>query len=89
MLKELRTCPQHAGVDLVTVGSTTQLDNMLASPDANDAAAVWSRALRLMPCLAHAEIVSQKVGFRPVRHTPRVEKEEMFGGNLKVKAFTR
>ena len=67
------------------MGGTRQYGSSDPSPDPHDAVGVWDRATSLMPSLAEAEIIDQRVGFRPHRGGGvRLEKEVLCGGKIKV-----
>ncbi|KAK7074694.1 hypothetical protein SK128_019903 [Halocaridina rubra] len=74
------------GFDLITVGGTRQFDSYNDELCPHDAAAIWERAIAILPSLKEGEIVRQWVGLRPYRPMVRVEKEIMtFNNGKKLK----
>ena len=70
-------------IDHVTVGGTRQYNSNVDDIDDYDSAAIWNRAVEMMPSMAKAEVICQSVAWRPNRTEVRVEKEVTKGG-LKV-----
>jgi len=63
------------GQRYVTVGGLRQYNEWMTEEEPHDSARIWSRALRTFPTLAGAKILGAKVGLRPHRKCPRVERE--------------
>jgi D-amino-acid oxidase len=61
--------------DGVVIGGTAQAHDERLEVDENDAQAIWQKATRLLPQLAGATILAQRVGLRPGRPTVRLERE--------------
>ncbi len=59
----------------IVVGGTDEADDWSRTPSPETAAAIVERATRLVPVLAGATVVGQRVGLRPVRSEVRVETE--------------
>ena len=61
--------------DGVVVGGTVQAHDERLERDAQDSQAIWQRATRLVPQLAAAAPITERVGLRPGRATIRLEQE--------------
>jgi len=60
----------------VVLGGTFQIDDWDTTPDPVTRQAILRRCIALVPALAGASVVGEKVGLRPARHGgPRVERE--------------
>jgi D-amino-acid oxidase len=67
----------------VVLGGTFQPDDWNTTPDPATREAILARCRMLVPDLAYAPIVGEKVGLRPARHGgPRVEAEAVDGGTI-------
>lgn len=64
--------PRH---DAIVVGGTAQPHDERQEIDKLDSHAIWQRAIHLVPQLAEAEVLAQRVGLRPGRTTIRLEQE--------------
>jgi len=58
----------------VVVGGTFEEDEWSRTPSPETAEAVLGRASQLVPSLAAARVVAQRVGLRPVRSQVRLER---------------
>eukprot|EP00088_Acartia_fossae_P028032 TRINITY_DN28809_c0_g1_i2.p1 TRINITY_DN28809_c0_g1~~TRINITY_DN28809_c0_g1_i2.p1 ORF type:complete len:337 (+),score=49.15 TRINITY_DN28809_c0_g1_i2:44-1054(+) len=67
------------GQKYITIGGTRQYNDWHTDPEPHDTARIWDRACATFPCISKAKIVDVKVGLRPHRRHPRVEKEESNG----------
>lgn len=63
------------GIHSVTVGGTRQEDDWRLQVDEGDKESILARCSRLEPSLSSARVLSNWVGLRPGRRSPRVEKE--------------
>lgn len=63
--------------DGVVIGGTAQAHDERLDVDENDAQAIWQRATHLLPQLAGASVLTQRVGLRPGRSTVRLERERL------------
>ncbi|GAA2486047.1 FAD-dependent oxidoreductase [Winogradskya humida] len=73
----------HPRTSDVVLGGTYQEGNATLTPDRATRAAILQRCVALVPELAEATILTEKVGLRPARHGgPRVEAEPRDDGTI-------
>jgi D-amino-acid oxidase len=63
-------------LDRVVVGGTFEDGDWSRSPSTDTAAAVWRRAVALVPALGAGTVVAHRVGLRPARSRVRLETED-------------
>lgn len=61
--------------DGIIVGGTAQVNDWRLELDEIDTRTIWSRAIKIVPQLAAAEPIAERVGLRPGRSTIRLEQE--------------
>lgn len=67
----------YPGIHSVTVGGTKQEGDWRLQPDEGDREAMLERCCKLEPSLRKAKVLTEWVGLRPGRVSPRVEMELM------------
>ncbi|XP_069016696.1 D-aspartate oxidase [Embiotoca jacksoni] len=65
----------YPGIHSVTVGGTRQEGDWRLQLDEGDGKSILQRCSRLEPSLSRAKVLGQRVGLRPGRRNPRVERE--------------
>lgn len=65
----------YPGIHSITVGGTRQEGDWRLQADEGDREAILARCFRLEPSLCKAKVLSEWVGLRPGRKSPRVERE--------------
>ena len=68
--------------DRVVLGGVAQRDDWREEPVAADTAGILRRCAAVEPRFADAEVLEQRVGFRPGRPSVRLEAEEHSGSRL-------
>ena len=68
----------------IVVGGTDEEGEWSRTPDAHTAAQILERAAVLVPELARARVLRQKVGLRPARPQVRLEEEQATSGSSRV-----
>ncbi|XP_041358291.1 D-aspartate oxidase-like [Gigantopelta aegis] len=63
------------GTTNIVIGGTEQVNRWDEEVDENDHQRIWKRAVRCIPSIQHAKIVTRWVGLRPARSTVRLEAE--------------
>ncbi|KAI5618960.1 D-aspartate oxidase, partial [Silurus asotus] len=65
----------YPGIDYVTLGGTQQMNNWSLEVDKDDSKGIMERCSALFPSLRNAQVLGEKVGLRPGRSSPRIERE--------------
>src|SRR5690349_22647128 len=95
LTESLRDSDDPAGVTYVhprsrdvVLGGSFDVGRGDTTPDPAEAAAIVERCTKLVPRLAGAEVLADRIGLRPVRHGgPRVEREDTPDGRRIVHAY--
>lgn len=74
----------YPGIHGVTVGGTRQRGDWRLQVDQGDSKDILERCCRLEPSLRKAKVLSERVGLRPSRKCPRVEREVVQLGGRRV-----
>ncbi|XP_029972834.1 D-aspartate oxidase [Salarias fasciatus] len=74
----------YPGIHSVTVGGTRQQGDWRLHADRGDSEAILERCCRLEPSLRGARVLGERVGLRPGRKNPRVEREAVQLGGRRV-----
>ncbi|WP_030436912.1 FAD-dependent oxidoreductase [Actinoplanes subtropicus] len=78
----------HPRATDVVLGGSFDVGRADTGPDQAEAAAIVERCTRLVPRLAGAKVLADRIGLRPVRHGgPRVEREETPAGRRIVHTY--
>lgn len=66
----------------VVLGGTAEPDRADRTPDQDVTRRIMARCTEVVPALAGARVLAQRVGLRPVRDQVRLEPEDRLGGRI-------